>query len=332
MANKEPLYQSASKIDTYNSCSQLYSAKYLWKLPDEGNDGSRRGSVVHDVLELLLKPRHKKRYNDAIQHGTCTEVPALWKLVKRFGRSYGIFDETNLSTIDDFIMVALRHEFFGPVGTKEVFGEKEFNIQVDEDGKRYNIRGFIDQTFIVKDKEGLLIDVRDFKSSKAKFDADKVNDNIQSYMYQLALKHLYPQISRRKFHFLFLKFPRAPRQEQPSFTDEQLSGFEWRLTLIQEEMEKFTLENAMDNLAVNDADKRWLCGKEGLKKDGTKAWICGARNPMKYFVLLNENGEIIKSSMKDDLKPQEGQFVDERQYAGCPAYWNPTTGKRRNFA
>ncbi len=328
----KPLYLSASRIDTFLTCSQLYAAKYLWKLPDTGNDGSKRGSTVHDVLELLLKPRHKKRYNAAIHHNTCAGDPVLWKLLRRFAKHYGVDDQENLDTMDKFIMTALKHEFFGPKGTKEVFGEKEFNIEVNKDGRRYNIRGFIDQTFIVNDQEGALVVVRDFKSSKAKFTEDKAEDNIQSYTYQLATKILYPEIKRRKFHFLFLKFPRAPVQDQPSFTDDQLVGFEWRLTFLQEQVEKFTEKNSKDNFAALDINRRWLCGKEGKKKDGTPMWICGARNPMDYYVILDKDGGIVKSAFTEkELTAEEGQTIELRRYKGCSYYWNQTTGQRRNF-
>jgi hypothetical protein len=331
-SKSKPLFLSASRIETFLTCSQLYAAKYLWKLPDNGNDGSRRGSTVHDVLDILLKPRHKKNYSKAIHHNTCAGDEALWRTLRRIAKRYEVDDKENLDMMDSFIMTALKNDFFGPKGTTEAYGEKEFNIMVNEGGRRYNLRGYIDQTFKVHDEEGALIVIRDFKSSKQKFEDNKVDDNIQSYSYQLAAKILYPHVLRRKFHFLFLKFPKAPVQHQPSFTDEQLTGFEWRLTFLQEHIEKFTDKNAADNYAALDADRRWLCGKEGKKKDGTPMWICGARNPMEYYVLVDKDGSIDKSALREeDLTPKEGQVIEVRKYKGCSYYWNQTTGKRTNF-
>ncbi len=144
----KPLFLSASRIDTFLFCSQKYAATYIHRLPDAGNDGSRRGSVCHEVLELLLRPRHYKRYSQAIHHGTCTEVPQLWRCVRRFAARFGVDDHVNLKMIDTFIMTGLRFEFFGPKGTFETMAEKEFTIQVDdpERGMRYSMRGFIDKT------------------------------------------------------------------------------------------------------------------------------------------------------------------------------------------
>ncbi len=51
---KHKIALSASKIDSFLHCSQKYAARYLYNLPDLGNSGSSRGSVVHEILELLI--------------------------------------------------------------------------------------------------------------------------------------------------------------------------------------------------------------------------------------------------------------------------------------
>lgn len=318
------------------SCSALYSAKYLHKIPDASNDGAKRGSTVHEVLELLLKPRHRKRYNDAIQHDTCTEVPALWRLVLRFARKHGVADPANLKTIDGFIMVALKWEFYGPPGTQEILGEKKFNIEVNDPvrGLRYAIRGSIDKTFVVGDKRGLVLETLDYKSSKARMSGDKLEDNVQSQMYQLALRHLFPHIKRRQFDFLFVKFSRAPLQSQPTCSDDQLDGFEWRLHDLQQAMEGFTEADELTHPAAFNREKSWLCGREGVKKDGTKAFICTARNPLDYWVIEDAAGEIVKSGfttkeLEGQVDSAKGQRIASRSYAGCPVWWRE--GKRTDF-
>lgn len=336
-ATKKQLYLSASRIDTFLSCSALYSAKYLYKIPDASNDGAKRGSTVHAVLELLLKPRHRKRYMEAIHHDTCTEVPPLWRLVVRFAKKYDVDDPENLETIDKFIMVALKHNFFGPKETKEILGEKKFNIDVNDPvtGLRYSIRGSIDKTFVIQGKKGPYLEVIDYKSSKAKMSGDKLEDNVQSQMYQLALRHLYPEIRRRQFDFLFLKFSTSPLQPQPTLTDAQLDGFAWRLHYTQQAIEGFTKENALDWPAASESEKMWLCGREGFKKDGTKSFICAARNPITYWSVLEAGGEVVSSHFTEaeataNAKPADGQTVEKRHYPGCPYYFSPS-GQRRNF-
>ena len=326
--NSDPnkVYLSPSRIDCFNECTQRYAAKYLWKIPDDGNQGSKRGSTCHDVLELLAKPRHKKLYSAAIHHDTCTEVPALWRHIKRVAFRYGVGDAENLEMIDGFMMVALKNEFFGPAGTVESFTEREFNISVDRDGVKYHVRGKIDRTFIVKDKQGLLVDCRDFKSSKAKMAGEKQTFNAQSIIYLLALRHLHPDIARRRFRFIFLKFKKDPWQEMEPIADDQLDGYEYILTDLQEQIEGFTLANTSDNLAANNEKNRWLCGREGVKKDGTPNFICPARRPLDYWVSV-KGGRIVKSAFQqEDLTPQEGETVEKRSYPGCCHFYH--NGKR----
>ena len=327
----KPIFLSASRIETFSTCSQLYSAKYNWRIPDFGNDGSNRGSVVHDVLELLAKPRHKKRYDDAINHGSCKDVPVLWKLVKRFAVKYRVNDEANLKMIDGFIMVALYNHFFGPKETVSVHAEKEFSIQVNEPGKRFNVRGVIDKIFEIAEAGISYVEGMDFKSSKKKFEDDKLDHNLQSYIYQIALRRMFPKAVLRRFHFLFLKFAKDPIQEQPVFTEEQLSGFETQLSQYQVAMENFTLAQENSNLALYDENKKWLCGAEGNKKDGAPKFICSARKPLDYFVLLDEEGEFVASAFTEaELNPKEGQIIVPRSYPGCVGYYNQKTGLRRN--
>lgn len=328
----KPLFLSASRIDTFMTCSQVYAAKYLYRLPEKGNDGSNRGTVCHEVLELLIKPRHKDVYDAAISAGNCREVPALWRLITWKARHYGVGDPANLKLIDGFMMVGLSVGFFGPKGAA-VHAEREFSLQVNEDGKRYNVRGVIDKVFEWIEKAVSYVEGMDFKSSKVKFDGDKLEHNTQSYIYQIAMRRLFPKAILRRFHFLFLKFPKAPIQEQPIFTEDQISGFEYQLTAWQSAMESFTAANASDNLAAYDDDRKWLCGREGTKKDGSVCWICPSRKPLDYWVMLDAQGDFVRSAFTEgELIPKEGYVVVPRHYDGCPVYFNPKTGLRRNTA
>lgn len=325
----EKLWLSASKIDKWLNCSWLYYCRYILNLPDTSNDGAKRGSVVHDTLECFLNPRHKKHFNKIIADKTTKNCKPVWRLINILTRKYEVYGNENLNLIDGFMMVALNNDFFGPSNTKQILGEKEFNLEIDIGGIKYRIRGFIDKTFILEGKNGLIVEVVDYKSSKAKYKDDKLIDNIQSKIYQLALKILYPNIHNRVFNFMFLKFPKDPFQKQPSFDDQTLRGFEWYLTEVQKTLENFKPENATDNLAAMNKEKSWLCGREGYKKNGDKNFICYARKPFDYYVSIGSDGKIIKSAFKkEDLK---GEKIEKRSYNGCSYYFDPNTGKKRNF-
>jgi len=331
---KKKVYLSASRIDTYLNCSFLYWAKYHLKVPDTGNDGARRGNVAHEVLEILLNKRHKNVYDAAIQHDCCIEVPSLWRLILRIAKRFQVDDKTNLKMIDGFIMTGLKNEFFGPVNTVKVEAEKEFTLDIDkpEIGVKYSARGFIDKSVFVCEGDEAKIKTCDYKSSKSKFEGEKEEFNIQSMLYQNALRYLYPEIKKRDFSFLFLKFPKNPWQTQPSLSDDELDTFEKILTEWHRGMSEFTEKDSVSNLAALNEEHCWLCGREGIKKDGTPMWMCSVRNPVDYFVILNSEGEIVSSAFKEEeLKPKEGEIVVPWRYPGCSYYWNARTGLRRNF-
>lgn len=320
---KRPVYLSASRIETYHTCSALYYAKYLYKVPDPVGEAARRGSVAHDTLEILLKPRHAKVFENAILHDTCTEVPALWRVVERFARKYEVYDEKSLGMIDEFIMIALKNDFRGPKGTYKVMPELEFNLQIDRgDGRKFNLRGFIDQMFFVRDVTGEWLDIKDFKTG-AMFRADKIEYNVQAMMYLLVARHLYPQFKRRRFRFQFVgKGKNAWVQYDAS--EDQLDGFEWMLSELQTAMDSFTADNALDNLypAVAQGKTCWLYGKP-----------CGMKDPVSFYALVAPDGGTVATAFKkSELKIEKpGQTIESRRYMGCPAFYDPKTGLRRNL-
>lgn len=330
MDNKDQkLWLSASKIDKYLDCSWLYFCRYILKLPDTSNDGANRGNVVHEILELLLKPKHRKHFDKIISEKTITKCAAIWRLTKILAKRFSVNTDKNLEMIDSFILVALNHEFFGPEETEEILGEREFSLEINENGVRFNIRGFIDKTFIIRDKKGLIVRIADYKSSKAKYDNKKLQDNVQNMMYQLSAKYLYPNIARREFSFLFLKFKNDPALTPEPLNEDSLGGFTYFLSELQNKLENFKEKNAGDNFAAQNKEKSWLCGREGYKKNGEKNWICAARLPFKYFVSLDESGKILKSAFKkEDLDPNS--LIEERSYSGCK-FWFDDRGNRRNY-
>jgi hypothetical protein len=78
------------------------------------------------------------------------------------------------------------------------------------------------------------------------------------------------------------------------------------------------------------------CGKDGFKMsrgspvldengEPIKAFICPFRKGFNYYVLINSENKIIKSSFedeKDKLVAKEGETVELREYKGCPKWVN----------
>lgn len=358
---KTPL--SASRIKTAQSCSWLYWSKYKLNLPDGSNDGAKRGSICHLIFELLGIAKRKKMYAKIIKSNDVFCIPSVKRLILKHAKISEVDDEENIALIKEMTLNGLLYDFHGDVVLKptEALSEKDFEITVVEEDKKYKIKGFIDKLFLYKKDKYALI--RDFKSSKQVFKGKEVSDNLQDYMYSLAVKHLYPQYSNRQSEFLFLKFELKDQshQENPKLiwvhenkesdvkaktkdpatgvvrmapiTDDDLEGFEYQLTAIQEYLDNFSEQDASGNFAASQpypADNSFggplQCGfaktKGQLKKDGTPMWHCPMKFDFDYYAIINSEGKHIKSyilsEFKESLVPENCSF-EKRHYAGCPA-------------
>ena len=210
------------------------------------------------------------------------------------------------------ILVGLKNDFFGE-GGEIVKPEYDFDITNEE--PKYHIKGFIDKPIKIK-KEMHIID---YKSSKYKFRGDDLEANIQAMMYSLASKKLWPKL-KPIVKFLFLRFPKQPIQEL-IFTDEQIKGFEHYLEHINDYINKFDEESARANFAVDSQKNKWMCQVGG--------WKCPYKDPYKYYVKVNEKGEVVETSLENNFKDIKGFKVETRDYEGCPKF--QSSSKKDDF-
>lgn len=336
-SNNKPL--SASRIKTLQTCTWQYWSKYHLRLPDKSNHGSLRGTICHAVFENLGNPRHKKHYNAIVKAQDVNASPPIKRMIEAYAKKYEVSDFENMDLINKMTVEGLNYDFFGDKEGKptEAISEKDFDISVNEDGKNYRILGFIDKLFLFKRKKTAVI--RDFKTSKSIFDGKEYTDNMQDFMYCLAVKYLYPEYLKRKMEFLFLKFDLEGEGylKMEPLDDIDLEGFEYFLTEIQSVINNFSEQIAVSGLAWHKGYPkkedgfagRIVCGRADhvgqLKKNGDLMWHCPFKFPFKYYHLLDDNGNFLKSSyVKEELEElqqsKEGSMVEEKQYAGCPAF------------
>ena len=164
------VYLSASRMGTVDKCSWQYWCKYHLKLPDKTNDGALRGSICHLVLELLLKPRHKKHFDAIVKAQDIRASKPVDKTVIKFLKANDVFNEENYDLCNKMIYVALDNDFFGGEGGHIEAPEKEFKIE--SDNPKYNIYGFIDKPVEFKGEK--LLKIVDYKTSKQKFKGEEL--------------------------------------------------------------------------------------------------------------------------------------------------------------
>jgi hypothetical protein len=302
---------SASRIKTLETCSWVYWNNYHAKVPQSQNDGALRGTICHTVFELLLNKRHLKNYKRIIKKNAIDGDKGVDKLVKKLSVKVKL-DESNYKLLNDMILVGLKNDFFGE-GGEIVKPEYDFDITNEE--PKYHIKGFIDKPIKIK-KEMHIID---YKSSKYKFRGDDLEANIQAMMYSLASKKLWPKL-KPIVKFLFLRFPKQPIQEL-IFTDEQIKGFEHYLEHINDYINKFDEESARANFAVDSQKNKWMCQIGG--------WKCPYKDPYKYYVKVNNKGEVVETSLENNFRDIKGFKVETRDYEGCPKF--QSNSKKDNF-
>jgi hypothetical protein len=303
---------SASRIKTLETCSWVYWNNYHEKVPQTQNEGALRGTICHTVFELLLKVRHKRHYNVIIKNNSINGSKGISKLIKKLLLKVSL-DESHYELLDQMILVGLKQDFFGENG-KIVKPEYSFDIKNEQ--PKYHIRGFIDKPIRTK-KEMHIID---YKSSKYKFRGDDLEANIQAMMYSLASLKLWPKL-KPIVKFLFLRFPRQPIQELV-FTEDQIKGFEYYLEHINQYINNFDENSAKANFAVDNSKNKWMCG--------IGSWVCPYKAPYDYYVKINEDGEIIETSLKNDFKNIDGFKIEIRKYEGCPKFSNKQEDSKKD--
>jgi ATP-dependent helicase/DNAse subunit B len=325
----KPLYLSASKIKTYSSCSWQYYASYNLKIPQSGNSGASRGTVVHNLFELISKPKHTHFIEKIWLAGNPEKVPAVKKfLEKQFKKEKLDFNEqvkpikakygnkNNWESVCEMVITTLKFEFLESKNQKIIHSEYEFDLVSEK--PKYAVRGFIDR--LSEEDDGKTLKILDYKSSSKKFKGEDEEANIQAMIYSLVARKIWKTYDKYKASFFFMRFPEDPYQNN-EFTDKELDGLEHYLEYITEVLEKLDEESAKDNLAFDDKEKSWLCGRG--------KWVCPYRDKLTFFKVTDKTKTgkeaEISSHLKiedaeDKIKKNNNWTIEIAEYNGCPAF------------
>jgi len=330
---KEKQYLSASTLKTLEKCSWQHWCKKHLKLPDKNNDGARRGTICHALLEYLQNERHRANYNRIIEADSVSGDAACQRLVERHFVIADMDDksEDNLQLVKDMLMIGLKYDFFCEEDGGEL-GNAEEDFLIENEDPPYIIKGYIDKN-AVYDK-GKTLKIIDYKTSKSKFSKSDLESERQAMMYTLAAKSSWgrkkwPKAKKVVFNFLFLK-PNLQKNgpiQEVQFSEDAIKGFEAYISSVFMLINDFTEEKAKANFAKTNGN-HWICGPA---KSG---WICPYNLPFDYYVLLDKDSSILQTSRKKkDLKAAKGQKIEKRSYSGCPAIHGESHGgnKTENY-
>jgi hypothetical protein len=319
---------SPSKIKTFSSCSQVYTAKYLWKVPDKSNSGAVLGSLTHDISELLL---NKDKYYDYVNKIVETKKfpTGLLKLIDKKLKKTEYYSKENFKLVKSFLLVVFNNDFWMEGGDLKK-PEEDFTIE-----KEYKIGGFIDKYGLYFDGQDYFCVVIDYKSQREKFLEEELNFNLQAFTYLLAVKQKHPEINLFKscVKFILLRYPEDPIQKFQLKHEKDIEGFEEYLNYVQIQIDNFKESDNKSNLAADlgytkpGFEGLVKCGRASfageLKKDGSPMWYCPLKFKFNYYVLVDKDGKIkYSASTKEELasKTTNDLKLEERVYLGCPSH------------
>lgn len=323
---------SASKIQCLEKCAASFFYKYLELVPDLGNKGAFRGSICHNIFECLGNSRHFHKYIARITNeSTVLNIPSIKKLIVKQARSLKLdLDEdvppikrepivSTLDCIDKMILVGIKEDFIN-LGKKKLI-QAELDFEITNENPKYHIVGFVDRLF----EEVDTISFSDFKSSKVKYSAKDLDENLQAKMYLLAARKLFPRYKKRKARFVMLRFPDSPIQEVENKTDAQLDEFEKELEKITGQIEKFTYRDAQRNTQMPLTKSRG----GGLCFSHRTGHRCPYIDPFNYYQLIGQWGDVIKSVREGDPREEkEGHTWIQKRHEGCIMWKNETIHKK----
>jgi ATP-dependent helicase/DNAse subunit B len=320
-------YLSASKIKTLDSCTWQYYCSYHLNIPQEKNNGAIRGTIVHNLFELISKEKHQ-HYIKKIHFAGCpSKVKEINKfLLNQFNKEgiqiggevkptkakYG--KKNNWETVCDMVMTAIKAEFISKDFSKIIGSEHEFNI-INEN-PRYAVRGFIDR---IEEENEQTLKILDYKSSAKKFTGEDEDSNVQAMIYSLVARKIWKNYKNYKASFFFMRFPDDPYQNL-EFSKDELDGLEHYLEYVSGILENFDQKKATSSMAAYSKEKNWLCQRG--------SWTCPFKNPLTFYKLKNTDGEFVSSHLKLDeaeqkiktsAKPLELEIAE---YKGCPAFYS----------
>lgn len=310
----------------------IYYGQYVLKMDDGGNDGARRGTVCHDIFEMLIQPDQKERVENILKEGNIHGDAELVEEVQRKMEEMGIGSmddkgQDNFSMICDMIYVGLNTDFYCH-GWEILYDHLETRFEISSENPEYVIRGLIDKPATKNNK----VRIVDYKSSSQPKSAEELDFDIQSFCYILYAKK---ELMMDAFvEFVFLRYPDNPIRSVLDVREDKIRGFEQYLGDLYAYLKDFDMDKAVSNLAYDKGyikdggfEGRVVCGrateKGQLKKDGSLMFCCPLKFKFEYFSLRDDNGNIIKSSQdkEDLLKIGKEENITVEKWGGCPK-WN----------
>ena len=225
LVDSKKMVYSVSQLKTYEQCPKKYLYQYIYKIPTGSKHYFDFGTSMHSVLEEI-QPLAKKLNEKELTLRGLSELSKQW-ISKSYidAKQEKEYYEKGIDIIKSF--VKKEQTLFKNSTTISL--EKKFEFTVE--GKR--ILGFIDRI----EKEDNDVFILDYKTSNSKELKSKLKENIQLYVYAMAMK--YDNINPKKMGLWYL-------------IHDEIDSIEFDETIL--EKIKKTILNLIDNIESEKFD------------------------------------------------------------------------------
>ena len=319
---KRDVYLSKSRIDQYEKCSWAYWAKYHLKIPDVTYQRTMIGNVVHSILESMLCDKRRDIVESIVKSKDIYSYKPMTRFVRMLSLLHGL-ENIEWDLINDLVLTAFSLGFFGKEGAEILPPEKKFEHK--NENPRYNILGYIDACLRYADE----VIIRDYKCGKRKPSPEEKMFNIQSIIYDIALKKE-GETRPIRTEFQYLDHPHDPIEKGTTLSEEEMEGFEYVLADYQEKFENFEEKDAYRKFASDIKPRKDVfegslcCGFARFigqkKKDKYPMYYCGYKFAFDYYSLYNKEGKVVKTQKTPFENIQEQFYQKKHKYSGCPKF------------
>ncbi|MCP4603959.1 MAG: PD-(D/E)XK nuclease family protein [Proteobacteria bacterium] len=301
-------YLSYSRLNHFEQCPLSFRLHYIEKRQSTPGLALRFGSMIHTVLERLVR-----EVIDNEQVGKLSESRAL-ELYQETWTAEGLVGSDLYSEGAEIIESFIRDQ--GIVDHRDILAvEEEFEIKAG----RFPIRGFIDRVDCVDNET---IEIIDYKTNRLLFTREEVDTSLQLSLYQIAAQQIWPWAKKVKLTYHMLRHGFRMVTER---TQDQLDrALEYVQTLGQMTEEATEFPARLNNNCIY-CDHRDQCPAYADALKGKREMVCKdlddldqvAREREEVFRLskvLNARKRELEGVLKAHLKEKDELVLNGVRY------------------
>lgn len=248
---------SFSRLSRYEQCPQSYRLHYLDKLPSEPGLPLRFGTVLHAVLEALVKEAIDERLQGPLSEERALDFfQAAWQAEELSGLP--LFEE-GLQICRSFVREQGRFDW-----QRVLAVEQSFRLQVG----RFAVVGSIDRVDQLDDDT---IEIIDYKSNHQLFSREELEGSLQLALYHAAARTLWPWAKHIRLSYWLL---RHDVRQQTVRTEQQIADALSYAEMLGAQME--AAESFPARISANCAycDHRQACDAYAQALTGQRTFLC----------------------------------------------------------